>query len=491
MANVSVVVPVRNYRTEQLLLCIEALLECGSDAICEVIVVDFGSEEPVQAPSDPRVRVVRVEADTWSLAEAINVGVASAVSPVIIKVDADMLVPRYAGKRLDAAAKSVLDGDAGLFLAQPIDLPPELDAKEAAAKAREVSCADDWGVGHVRPRWGEGGLTVFTVDKWNELGGLDARFTSWGNEDNDFARRVRFSGGRIVWLDYGTAVHVWHPPAASKPENVAQIARNRELFNRDKSVMRSNKFRNSNFADIATPDILNKIRPLVTLAIATSDRTGRDQMICEAIMRFQGQIDNDFETVVVDNGSSKAATLRLKTHLAALKGIAPVRIEVLEQGSIPAARNVASEVARGRYICVVDDDDLALPNRLADHLRPFETDPGLHGTHGGWIDFDDATGQIEVNPGRHRTIETLLAGSGKVTAHPACFYRTDVMRAIPYDEAFELGSDLDVAIRQGLHGLRIAHTESYVVLRRFHATNVTRTGFSKQLDSGGRTRARL
>lgn len=469
MPDISVVVPVRNFRAGQLLACVDTLLDCGSDRIAEIIVVDFGSEEPVKLTSNPKTRLVRVEADRWSAAEATNIGVACAAAPVIAKLDADMLVPKYAARRLDDAAKALVNGEAGLFLAQPIDLPPEMSFQDAAAQARAALSADDWSVGHVRPRWGEGGLVMFTVDKWNELGGFDTRFTDWGSEDNDFARRVRFSGGRSVWLEYGTIVHVWHPPTPSRSQNPRQIAQNKKLFDEDKSVLRSNKFRNSNFEKIASPDVLKNIRPLVTLAIASSDRPKRDEMIAEAILRFRGQIDNDFETVIVDNGSPKAATIRLQAQMAKLKGIAQPRIEVLEQASIPAGRNVAAQVARGRYICVVDDDDLALPNRLIDHLRPFQKDPSLHGTHGGWIDFDDETGVVEVNPGKTRTIETLLAGTGKVAAHATCLFRTDVVRALPYDESFKLGADLDLAVRQALSGIRVGHTGSFVSCDEYDA----------------------
>jgi hypothetical protein len=139
---------------------------------------------------------------------------------------------------------------------------------------------------------------------------------------------------------------------------------------------------------------------------------------------------------------------------------------------------------------VVDDDDIAFSNRLVDHLQNFEKNGQLHGSHGGWIDFDENTGVIERNGGKSRSSASLLFGSGKKTAHPASFYRTDVMRAIPYDEAFVLGSDLDLALRMATLGLQIGHTASYVTLRRFHSTNVTLTGTSNQASNGATAKAR-
>jgi hypothetical protein len=224
--------------------------------------------------------------------------------------------------------------------------------------------------------------------------------------------------------------------------------------------------------------------------MASAARPNRDPMIREAIDSFRGQIGNDFEILVVDNGSSDEEHKALATALRAVRWDANIRLERVRDASIPGARNEISRLARGRHICVADDDDLALPNRLADHLRPFDDDGLIHGTHGGWIDFDEDTGLVERNGGKLRTIETLLKGRGKITAHPASFYRTDVMRAVPYDESFTLGSDWDLALRMGALGLTIAHTGSYLTLRRFHSSNVTLTGTSQQVSNGLRSRSR-
>ena len=115
----------------------------------------------------------------------------------------------------------------------------------------------------------------------------------------------------------------------------------------------------------------------------------------------------------------------------------------------------------------------------------------MHGSHGGWIDFDESTGLIERNQGKDRSLATLMKGTGKITAHPTCLYRTDVMRAVPYDEAFDLGSDLDLAMRMAAMGLDVAHTRSYLVLRRFQSANVTLTGQSDQVSNGLAARARI
>jgi glycosyltransferase involved in cell wall biosynthesis len=485
----SLILPVRDWSIERVRYCIRSFIELKSQLLTEIIVVDFGSAEPVALPDlEPLVRVVRLEAEIWSLSEAINAGVLSAANDVLAKTDADILIGAASGPELERLCAAIHSGRLGLAMAQATDLPPDLDV----ASAYDLVRNDREPAGRLRPKWGQGGLVLFGRDTWDAIGGFDSRFTGWGNEDNDFAERVRRSGRRTQWADRQrlTICHVWHPPSYAATGVVAQRRHNQKIAKDDHSIFRSVKFRHSNFDRLAAPAVMSSVSPLVTLAVATTGRPGRERMIAEAINSFRGQADNDFEVVVVDNGSTWEETAQLRHALAQLDWIERLQIEAQPEASIPRARNAISSIAKGRYICVVDDDDIALPNRLADHLRVFESQSGAHGSHGGWIDFDESTGLIERNSGKNRSIATLLKGSGKITAHPASLYRADVMRAVPYDENFALGSDFDLALRLANNGFDVPHTSSYLTLRRYHSSNVTITGQSNQVSNGAAARSR-
>src|SRR5690606_3982799 len=142
-------------------------------------------------------------------------------------------------------------------------------------------------------------------------------------------------------------------------------------------------------------------------------RDGRERMLGEAIRAFAGQIDNDFEIVIADNGSTPEQTDDLHRMLKRMPKGLDIRV-IDAPPLIPGARNRITAEARGRYICVADDDDLPMPERLADHLACFEKDPTIHTSHGGWIDFDEITGFIDRNTAGDRKLETLLFGRGKV-----------------------------------------------------------------------------
>ena len=487
----SLVLPVRNWPTERVEACIESFVALDSSILNEILVIDFGSAEPIVLREDisPLARVVRLEAGIWSYAEATNAGVLLAANDIIAKADSDMLISRNSKDELERLAAEAAAGRLGVGIAQATDLHQSYSVADALALVLDGKRP----TGRVRAKWGQGGLVVFSRATWQEIGGADSRFTGWGHEDNDFAERVRRSGHSLHWADPQALqiFHVWHPPSAAASGILKPRETNQKIAHSDKSVLRSILFPHSNFDELASPQILKHTTPIVTLGIATTERPSHLRMIREAIDSFRGQIGEDFEILVVDNGSSPEAVEALRLSLGKIAwATGLLRLESTPVASIPGARNLITQGARGRYICVVDDDDIALPNRLGDHLRNFERNGQLHGSHGGWVDFDESTGVIERNSGKQRSAATLLRGTGKITAHPASFYRRDVLRALPYDEAFSLGSDLDLALRMGVMGFEIGHTGTFVTLRRYHSTNVTITGTARQASNGQTARTR-
>ena len=104
--------------------------------------------------------------------------------------------------------------------------------------------------------------------------------------------------------------------------------------------------------------------PLFTVIIPTLDRP---DMLRDAVDSVLAQTVDAFECLVVDDG-----------------GTIPVnvpddpRIRVIRRnssGGPAAARNAGIEVARGRFLTFLDDDDWFLPGRLADVLPALEENP--------------------------------------------------------------------------------------------------------------------
>jgi len=104
-------------------------------------------------------------------------------------------------------------------------------------------------------------------------------------------------------------------------------------------------------------------KPLVTVIIPTYNR---GWIIQEAIDSVLDQDFNDYELIVVDDGSEDNTLEILEAYGKAIK--------VLQQGNrgVSAARNRGIEEATGRLIAFLDSDDLWLPKKLSTQVKFFE-----------------------------------------------------------------------------------------------------------------------
>lgn len=93
----------------------------------------------------------------------------------------------------------------------------------------------------------------------------------------------------------------------------------------------------------------------VTAVITTHDRPDAVQ---EALASVHAETYPDLECVVVDDGG--------KFELPATAGSA-IEVRVVRGGElgVAAARNLGLAAARGEFVIFLDDDDVALPNRIA------------------------------------------------------------------------------------------------------------------------------
>ena len=109
-----------------------------------------------------------------------------------------------------------------------------------------------------------------------------------------------------------------------------------------------------------------------------------------AISSVLRQTRADFELIIVDDGSTDDTVSHVKRFLR------DARIRLISQPNLgpPAARNTAVSHARGKYVCLLDSDDLWLPRYLEAMATTLDADPGAAVAYtDAWI-LDDATRKI-------------------------------------------------------------------------------------------------
>lgn len=112
--------------------------------------------------------------------------------------------------------------------------------------------------------------------------------------------------------------------------------------------------------------------PLVSVVMPVYNREERLALAVESIL---AQEFEDFEFIIVDDGSTDGTLSRLQ-HYAQKEP----RLRILplpSNGGQGLARALGVDAAKGRYIAVMDSDDVAYPQRLASQVAFMEAHPEL------------------------------------------------------------------------------------------------------------------
>jgi len=115
-------------------------------------------------------------------------------------------------------------------------------------------------------------------------------------------------------------------------------------------------------------------KPTVSVIIPTYNRA---HLISRAIKSVLNQTYQDFEVIVVDDGSTDNTEEVIKEFQKKDERIKYVRHEKNKGGS--AARNTGIKAAKGKYIAFLDSDDEWLPEKLEKQMKVFENAPAKVG----------------------------------------------------------------------------------------------------------------
>ena len=217
-----------------------------------------------------------------------------------------------------------------------------------------------------------------------------------------------------------------------------------------------------NLREWAVP--VSRRQPLVSVAISTRDRAG---FLRESLQSVLYQTFQDFEVVVVDDGSGDDSAQRVVEELA------DPRITYLRQEprGISAARNLAADKSVGWFTAVHDDDDVMLPSRLEKALLAFRR--GVDATYGAWVNFDEESGELRQFLTKLDFGVALNAFSGQGPGHGTWTVPTHLIRSSRYDEGLSSSVDHNLATRLSWNGVRWRHTEDVLYLRRVHAGQIS------------------
>lgn len=185
------------------------------------------------------------------------------------------------------------------------------------------------------------------------------------------------------------------------------------------------------------------------------------------------QTFRDFELLVIDDGSTD-------NSLKIISSFKDERIRIirnLQNKGNYASRNIGIQQTRGKYIAVMDADDIAFSDRLSAQYTYMEEHPEILAVGTRFLFLN--TGEVRMNPVSY---EDICAGllNDNCLLHPSLLIRTEILYQLGcYNENYKYASDYDLVCRLSLLG-KIENLPEPYMKYRLHERQISQKNFSEQ-----------
>lgn len=181
--------------------------------------------------------------------------------------------------------------------------------------------------------------------------------------------------------------------------------------------------------------------PTVSVIIPTYNRA---TYIREAIDSILVQTYDDYEVIVVDDGSTDGTRVALQPWI----DDGTIQYIYQENRGESAARNHGIRLARGKYTAFLDSDDLFLPTKFEKQVAYLDQNPESAFVQSWYAKFDDAgnnLGYRDTSKLNGNVYPGILLDWSVLLAVPSVVVRTEVLEDVGgFDEAIHWGPDLDL-----------------------------------------------
>ncbi|MGA0556978.1 glycosyltransferase family 2 protein [Larkinella sp. VNQ87] len=201
-----------------------------------------------------------------------------------------------------------------------------------------------------------------------------------------------------------------------------------------------------------------------------------ERFLSAALDSLLAQTYQNFEVLVLDNGSTDGTRAILETYARRDQRIKPLYEQAPLGYGGEVATNVATRHARGEFLAKLDADDVAHPERLARQVAFLQANPDIF-LVGSWLKLIDETGKktgTREYPVDHPAIYDEFYLRFPI-ANPAILYRNRFREQDFYQIRFRHFNDYYSLFVQLNQGRKMHNLPEYLTAYRIHNANTVFT----------------
>ena len=207
-------------------------------------------------------------------------------------------------------------------------------------------------------------------------------------------------------------------------------------------------------------------QPLVSVSMPAFNAA---KYLASSIESVLAQTYQNFELIIYDDGS-KDRTREI------IQSFSDPRIKIIladqNQGLI-VARNAIAQQAQGKYIALLDCDDIAEPTRLEEQVAYLESGQcDLCGT--AYWTINEQTGIIKKSKQKYSNADLkALLTIGSPFCNPTVMGKAEIFKGLPYLQQNKHAEDYGFFVEAALKDWRFANLKNRLLTYRLHESQIS------------------
>ena len=203
-----------------------------------------------------------------------------------------------------------------------------------------------------------------------------------------------------------------------------------------------------------------------------------EKYIGYAIQSILDQAYDNLELIIIEDGSTDK-TLQI------INSYKDPRINIIENSNnmgIPFSRNRALASSNGKYIAVLDSDDISLDMRIFDQVEFLENNPSF-GLIGGLSELIDSSGfNMNIIQGQSLSSEETMVHLlfKNCFTHSTIMFNKELIKSFSFNLDFAVCEDYELIVKIA-QKRKIKNLNKVIIQYRIHNKNITQT--NKSFDS--------